>query len=72
MAMPNAALIRLICRKIHREADPEKIDELPRLLRAVIQSDPEEIRARMEFIRNKYAIAFDQAISCRCANPGES
>ena len=72
MAMHNAALIRLINGKIHRGNRPGKTDELLRLLRAVIQNDPEGVRMRMEFVREKYAIAFDQAISCRCANPGES
>jgi hypothetical protein len=70
--MHNAALIRLICGKIHRETEPGKIDELLRLMRAVIRNDPEDICRRMEFIREKYAITFDRAISCRCADPGES
>jgi hypothetical protein len=70
--MHNAALIRLICGKIHGETELEKIDELLRLMRAVIRNDPEDICTRMEFVRKKYAITFDHAIRCRCANAGQS
>jgi hypothetical protein len=53
--------IRLICEKIHGETEPEKIDELLRLMRAVVRNDPEDVCTRMEFIRKKYAITFDAA-----------
>ena len=61
--MHDAALIRSICGKIRRETDQETIRELLRLLRAVIENDLEDVRARMKFIRQKYAIAFDQAVA---------
>jgi hypothetical protein len=38
-----------------------KIDELLRLMRAVVRNDPEDVCTRMEFIRKKYAITFDAA-----------
>jgi len=72
MAMHNEALIRLICGKMNHETDQEKIDELLRLLRAVTQNDLEDVRTRMEFIRKKYAIAFDQAIAADVPIPGGS
>jgi hypothetical protein len=70
--MHDAALIRLISGKIHRGNRAGRIDELLRLLRAVIQNDPEDVHMGGEFIRKKYAIASDQAISCRFVTPGES
>ena len=60
--MHSTALIRAICGEVHREDDLEKVNELLQLLRAVIQNELEEARLRMEFIRRKYAIAFEQAI----------
>jgi hypothetical protein len=59
--MHNTTLIRQICGKINREPDSQKIDELLLLLNSVILNDVEEARVRMEFIRSKYAIAFEEA-----------
>lgn len=60
-AMHNTALIRWICRNVNRETDQGKIDELLLLLRAVIQDDLQEVRSRMEFIRQKYSVVFEQS-----------
>jgi hypothetical protein len=59
--MHNAALIRLICGRIHRETEPKRIDELLRLMGAVIRNDPEDMCTLMEFIRKKYAMTFEQS-----------
>jgi hypothetical protein len=59
MAMDNVGLVRQICGRISRETDESKIEQLLLLLNAVILNDPEEVHVRKEYIRRKYAIAFE-------------
>jgi hypothetical protein len=59
--MQNTQLIRQICGTIGREANESRMEELLLLLNAVILSDLEDARFRMEFLRRKYAIVFPQA-----------
>jgi hypothetical protein len=63
--MHNTQLIRQICGQISRETDEPKMEELLLLLNAVILSDLEEARVRIEFLRRKYAIVFQQAVDDR-------
>ena len=57
--MCNTALIRMICGELARAKDPGKIDALLGLVKAVIQDEAEEVRVRMEVIRQKYGLAFN-------------
>lgn len=59
--MHKIELIRQICGQINRETDQQKIDELLLLLNSVILNNLEDARVRMEHIRRRYAIAFEQA-----------
>ena len=59
--MHNRELIRWICGQVDRETDPARVEELLQLLRAVIQNDLEDVRIRMEHMRKKYAMVFQQA-----------
>jgi hypothetical protein len=56
----NKDLIRWLCGQVNRETDLEKMDELLRLLKAVIQNDLEEVRFRTEYLRKKYAMVIQQ------------
>ena len=48
-------LVLQICRDINNaKDDPQKEQELISLLKAVIQEIQEEVRTRMEFLKNKY------------------
>jgi hypothetical protein len=54
--MYDTELVRSISRQICEETDPDKTDELLQLLKAVIHNDFEEVRTRMEFLHQKYAL----------------
>jgi hypothetical protein len=59
--MHNTQLIRQICGKISREADERQMEELLLLLNAVILNELEDNRVRVDFLRRKYAIVFDDS-----------
>jgi hypothetical protein len=48
-------LVRTLCQDITEEKDPPRVEELLRLLQAVIKDDQEEVRLRMSFLARKYA-----------------
>src|SRR6267154_6061133 len=48
-------LVRTLCQDITEEKDPPRVEELLRLLQAVIKDDQEEVRLRMSFLTRKYA-----------------
>jgi hypothetical protein len=48
-------LVRTLCQEITEEKDPPRVEELLRLLQAVIKDDQEEVRLRMSFLTRKYA-----------------
>jgi cytochrome c-type biogenesis protein CcmH/NrfG len=54
--MYNVDLVRNLCKTITREKDARKSAELLALLRAVMREDQEEIRVRMAFVAQNYAI----------------
>jgi hypothetical protein len=46
--------VRQLCTDILSEEEPDKVEELISLLRAMIRDDQEEVRARMSFLVKKY------------------
>ena len=54
-------LVWQLCREITGEKDPERVEELLSLLRAVVKEDQEEIRVRMKFLAKKYFISATNA-----------
>ena len=53
--MYDSELVWRLCREITDEKDPQRVEELISLLRAVMKEDQEEIRFRMKFLAKKYA-----------------
>ena len=49
-------LVRGLCKDIGAENNPERTEELISLLRAVLRDDSEELRTRMNFLMQKYAL----------------
>jgi hypothetical protein len=47
-------LVRDICGRLSAEHDPQRFDELLSTLRAVISSENEDARLRMEYIARHY------------------
>jgi hypothetical protein len=54
-------LVRILCREISAESDPEKTEELLSLLQSVIKEDLEDARTRMAFLRHKYGSAIRES-----------
>ena len=59
--MYDTDLVWQLCREITGEKDPERVEELLSLLRAVVKEDQEEIRVRMKFLAKKYFISATNA-----------
>jgi len=66
--MYNVSLVRQICGEISRETNQEKTNELLRLLKLVIHDDIADARARMDFIRQKYAPTFQYSAGADTVN----
>jgi hypothetical protein len=50
--------VRRLCTEISASNDPQKVDELLDLLEGVLNNDREELRVRLNFLREKYASIF--------------
>ena len=57
----DSGLVRRLSREITDEVDPQRVEELISLLRAVVREDQEEIRIRMRFLVKKYAPVISKA-----------
>jgi hypothetical protein len=53
--MFDVNLVRILCRQVVDENDPDKSEELLSLLQAVIKDDQEEVKLRMRYLTQKYA-----------------
>jgi hypothetical protein len=50
--------VRRLCTEISASTDPQKVDDLLNLLEGVLNNDQEELRVRLNFLREKYASIF--------------
>lgn len=52
--MFDADLVRYLCGRLSEEQDPKRFKELLSTLQAVVRSDTEDIRLRMEYLARHY------------------
>lgn len=65
-AIYDVDLVRKLCLEISASTDPQRIDDLLGLIQAIISDDHDELRLRLNFLREKYAAALD---SSKTQNP---
>ena len=61
--MYNTDLLCDVCRELAVEDDPDKLDQLICLLRAVVKDNQEEIEIRVRFLTRQYAHFFTERTS---------
>jgi hypothetical protein len=56
----DTVLLRDVCHQLAVEEDPDRIDQLICLLRAVVKDNQEEVKIRMAFLARQYAHFFTE------------